>query len=170
MATNRYNLDDIKNRIAAIQTEALSTTQQHINAVPYWPYQQEQLPYFCNRINSLDVDIDTLGVQDTVIDRYEIEMMMIVGHLGEGYQGEVASSMYGTYIPQLMDYFDQHMDLTTEQLQTYRTPPRFLWTQEGGAIIRGIPGGERTISNAGIVGVQHYLGFILEVPLLRIVY
>lgn len=163
----RYDLNDIMNRIAAMETEALSTTSLAINAVPYWPYQQETLPYLCNRINAMDVDRDTLQAREIVIDRWQIEMMLIIGHFGEGYHGELPSRVYAAYVPTLMDYFEDRRELVTVDNIEYRTSPAFLWRADGGAIITGAPGGLRTINNAGIQGTQHYIGFILEVPLLR---
>lgn len=162
-----YDLQDIEARILAMLGEAVVIDGKSVNA-QLWPFEQESLPYFWLRQNSFLVDRDTLS-SDSVIDRYDYEIGFVIGHISEGYVGEVVRTTSGVYVPAILQYFDKHPKLTTND-GLYKTAARHLYTAERGAIIAGAPSGRRTSQNAGSFGQQHYIGFILEVPIYRNVY
>lgn len=166
-----YELDEALLRLVEMQQEAmfLVTPSVVLDSVPYWPYQQEVAPYWWNRINSLEVeDI----ADDIMVDRWEIEMGLVVDHITAGYRGENTARV-ANWITAILAYFDDHRELTTSATWTgtqYLTGLNNLFEDEGGAFVAGIPQGLRSITNAGQGATQLYVGFILHVPLLRQVY
>lgn len=165
-----YDLGEIMARLAAMQSEAIilpgdGISQHGIDAVPYWPYQQEITPYFWNRINAMDSD-EIAG--DTTIDRYTIEMGLVCGHFTQGYRGELPAQVYSDWIPAVLKYFRAHRWLNTNE-GIYKTRARWLFNGEQ-VEITGIPQGHRTVNNAGVETPQHYIGFILSVPLVANLY
>lgn len=158
-----YDLDEALARLAAMQKEAITGC----DAAPYWPYEQEKAPYFWNRINGLTVEKDLSA--DWIIDRYSIEMGLVVGHLTQGYRGQNYTKV-AEYITSVLTYFDAHPMLDTVSGDYIDSELDYLWPEDGGAFITGIPQGTRSASNAGIGTTQIYLGFILDLPLMRKVY
>lgn len=158
-----YDLNEALLRLAAMQKEAITGS----DAVPYWPYEQERAPYWWNRINGLTVETELAG--DVNIDRYSIEMGLVIGHLTEGYKGQNYTRV-AEYIVSVLTYFDEHPYLGTVSGDYRDSELRYIWMEDGGAIITGVPGGARTITNSGIGTTQIYLGFILDLPLMREVY
>jgi hypothetical protein len=162
-----YDLEDVMDRLPVMQKAALAALSTPVvcDAVDYWPYQQQSFPYWWNRIESMAVDLEPGG--DMEIHRYQISMAMVIGHLTEGYEGELSDAAY-TRIAGVMDYFRQHKDLCDGT--TYTTPPTWLWISDGGARITGIPNGTRTLANSGLGVQQVAVVFNLEIPLLFEVY
>lgn len=158
-----YDLNEALLRLAAMQKEAI----EGCDAVPYWPYEQEKGPYWWNRINSLVIERELAG--DVDIDRYTIEMGLVVDHYTAGYKGD-NYQMVAEYIGAVLTYFDAHPYLSTDAGDYQDDEMRFIYMEDGGAIITGIPNGTRTTTNAGIQTTQIYLGFILDLPLMRQVY
>lgn len=154
-----YDLTVILARLAAMQKEAVSGC----DAAPYWPYQQEATPYWFNRINSMAVDTSLAGDYD--LDRYTIEMGLVIAHITQGYQGENYTKIAG-WIDDVLSYFEDRGYLNTNA-GDYTADYGYIWMEEGGAVITGIPGGTRTINNDGVGATQLYLGFILDLPLMR---
>lgn len=164
-----YDMNEALARLVSMQKAALTgvaaNENQLCDAVAYWPYEQEAFPYFWNRVNSMTVDY---LAQDIAIDRYEIEMGLVIAHYTAGYRGDNTTHA-ANYIEAVMAYFDAHADMTS--IAPYTTPLDNLWLDEGeGAVISGIPGGLRTIQNSGIGTIQVAIGFMLDMPLLREVY
>lgn len=161
-----YDLGDIMARLPVMQVAALAAMVSPItaDAVDYWPYQQEAFPYFWNRIASMSREAIA---GDTEVHTYFIDMAMVIGHLTEGYQGETSQAAYAR-IPAVLDFFRLHRDLADGS--TYTTAPDFLWIEQGGALISGIPNGTRTLANSGLGVSQVAIVFTLEVPLLWQVY
>lgn len=165
---NGYDLSEIMKRIAAMQSEAIvlkgdGQTQYPITAVPYWPYQQESCPYFFNKIVSMEVENIA---SDITVDRYIIEMGLVCGHLSQGYKGDLSMEVLSEWIPAMLQYFDEHRWLNTKG-GIYTKAARWLFSGDDGAEITGIPQGQRTVNNAGVETIQHYIGFMLAVPLVR---
>lgn len=165
---NGYDLGEIMARIAAMQSESIilkgdGQTQYPIPAVPYWPYQAESCPYFFNKIVSMEPENIS---NDTAVDRYTIEMGLVCGHLTAGYKGDLSMEVLSEWIPAVLQYFDKQRWLNTKA-GIYTKPARWVFHGDNGAEITGIPQGQRTINNAGVEATQHYIGFMLAVPLVR---
>jgi hypothetical protein len=158
-----YDLNGAMVRLAAMQKEAITGC----DAVPYWPYEQEAGPYWWNRINGLTVETELSA--DYIIDRYSIEMGLVIAHLTQGYTGQNYDKV-AEYITSVLTYFDLHPMLDTVSGDYADDELEFIWPEEGGAMITGIPGGTRTVNNSGVGATQIYLGFILDLPLLRQVF
>lgn len=162
-----YDLESIMDRLPVLQKAALAalTVPVTCDAVEYWPYQQETFPYWWNRVESMAINYDPGG--DMEIHRYQISMAMVIGHLTEGYKGELSDAAY-TRIAGVLDYFRKHKDLCDGI--TYTTAPDWLWIEDSGARITGIPNGTRTLANSGLGVQQVAVVFNLEIPLLFEIY
>jgi len=163
-----YDLDNIMLRLAAMEREALSTITDTVvcDAVPYWPHTQENFPYWWNRITNLEISQEPELAGDVVIDTYTVDCGLVVAHLTAGYKGEMVTRVY-TWITRILDYFNTHQDLTSAD-PLYTAPCDYVWIEEGGAVLRGIPQGLRSLANSGLGDTQQIVVvFQLEVPLLR---
>lgn len=152
-----YDLTEALTRLAAMQEEAIAGS----DAKPYWPYVQEAMPYWWNRINGMTVRTDLAA--DADIDVYTVEMGLVVAHLTEGYDGERGDKVTG-YIVDVLEHVAEHPLLTSA---AYPDELRWLWIEDGGAVITGIPNGTRAIANTGSGPTQVVIGFILTLPLMR---
>lgn len=162
-----YNLEDVMDRLPVMQVASLAALATPVTcvSVDYWPFVNQGFPYWWNRIESMSVDMEPGG--DIEIHRYQISMAMVIGHLTEGYDGELSDAAY-TRIAGVLDYFRQHKDLCDGAI--YTTAPDWLWIADGGAQITGIPNGTRTLANSGLGVQQVAVVFNLEIPLLFEVY
>jgi hypothetical protein len=158
-----YDLDAIMDRLPVLQTAAMAglSTPVTCDAVNYWPFVGEGFPYWWNRIESMVVEYSPMAEGE--IHNYQISMAMVIGHLTEGYDGEVSSKAY-PWIAGILDYFRQHRKLYDGT--TYTTAPDWLWIVDGGARITGVPNGTRTLANSGLGVQQVAVVFNLEIPLL----
>jgi len=149
-------LHDALDRIAAMQKEALNTiTAGKVDAVPYWPYQQESFPYFTNRLGS--VTYEQVG-QDLTQAPYVVLMRLVIAHLTEGYKGEPQDRVYD-YIPEIETYFWRQHNLTTTG-GSYTARPPYL----SQAIFIASHTGLVVFQNAGTFANQVGVEFTLETP------
>ena len=161
--SDNYIQDALK-RVAAMEKESLATiTGSKVDAVNYWPYQQESFPYFVNRLGETTYDFMAYSPDITV---YPIRIMatLVVDHLTAGYKGEKADLTY-QYLVAVEDYFREHYDLTTASTGLYPNPPDYLMEVEG-EIIRS-HSGLVSIESTGIGVIQLGVVFTLELPFLR---
>lgn len=153
-------------RIASMEKQALKdmTPSVTADAVAFFPYEQEVPPYFVNWLSgyrerlSID-DLDEDSSEDIVVDWFTVTIRLVIGHLTEGYQGEVALNLYD-YIPAITQYFRTHPYLTSDD---YTTPLDMI-----GPLSLTIPDGTglRVFSNAGISSQQVGTEFTLQIPIL----
>jgi hypothetical protein len=158
-------LSQAMTRIADMQIEALAGvtidgSSVEADAVPYFPYQQEAAPYFSNRITNHEVTYES---DDIVTDTFTITMRLVIGHLEEGYDGELASDMY-EYIPAVIAFFDSNPFLTSTNY------PAELDYIEPEDVTITVSSGINAFLNSGVGSIQIGTEFTLEVPLLRAVY
>lgn len=160
-----YDLQDVMKRLPVLQKAALGEIAQKCDAVAYWPYQQEFFPYFWNRIEGMTVEEDVSG--DLNIHRYQVSMALVIGHLVEAKYVGLISELAYPWIGQVLNYFRQYNPSHLMDGSEYTSAPDWLWTEEGGARIVGIPNGTRTLANSGVGNaLQIAVVFTLEVPLL----
>lgn len=152
-----YDLDDVMDRLVAMEQEAIPGD---IDAAKYWPYQQEGLPYWVNRVLSMEVEPDYEG---RVIDRYTFGLMLVVGHLTQGVKAEIHEDSYAK-IGQVLDFFGKRARLTSTE---YPDEPDYLAVDEGGAVITGVPNGTRAVANTGIGVTQIVIEFRLQAGFYR---
>lgn len=160
MSNEMYDLAEAMVRLLAMEKEAVSGS----GGVDYWPYWENQPPYWMNRIRSMEAD--PLSVE-FVIDRYSVGAILVIDHMTAGYVGEIYARAYSTYIPDVIAFFDNHPLLTSTAY-----PAKMDWMfndrDTRGAHITGMPGGTRTVLNTGAGATpQVYLEFTVSIPLLR---
>ncbi len=155
-------LSQAMTRIAELQKDALNTlTGGKVDAVAFFPYAQEDFPYFVNWLSGDDEDEEVS--EDIVLDRYVVTMRLVVGHLTEGYEGEVALDIY-EYIPAIKAAF-----ATNSFLKSTDSPTDLDSIAPEGVNITGSTG-LRAFVNAGLNVTQIGVDFTLELPILREVY
>lgn len=164
-----YDLQDMLDRVADMAQEAMGAVVQQgggaaveASWVAYWPYWQETLPYGAVRINSMKPRTDLSGFID--LDIYTLGVELIVGHLQAGEAGEIAGDQV-TYIQAILEFFRNHADLTST---AYPTTPDYLWPEQHGTHVTGIPGGQRTVNASGVPTPQLVIEFEVEVPLMAL--
>lgn len=145
-------------RLLAMEKEAVPG-----EGVVYWPEKFDKPPYWMNRINSMTVD--PLSA-DTVIDRYSMSALLVIDHMTADYAGAVFKRAQETYIPAVIQFFDDNPMLTST---AYPDEMLFVFPDEDtrGAHITGLPGGTRLVLNSGIGVRQVVLEFTISVPLGR---
>ncbi len=152
-------LSQAMTRIAELQKDALNTlTDGKVDAVAFFPYQQESFPYFVNWLSGDDVDEDIS--EDIVFDRYVVTMRLVVGHFTEGYEGETSLDIY-EYIPAIKAAFATNPYLTSTASTTALDS-----IAADGVNITGSTG-LRAFVNAGLNVTQIGVDFTLELPILR---
>lgn len=155
-----YDLKAIMERLTLMEKEAVNTlTSGKVDAKSFFPYQQEVLPYFTNRLLRFTIEAgeDGLG-EDVIIDRYQIEIHYVAAHLTEGYEGEAPDKIY-EIIPAMLDYFSKHELLSTSTLD----PIDFV-DPEGAQLTDG---SYNAFTNSGIGPTQIGPKFTLDLPLIR---
>jgi hypothetical protein len=151
-------LSDAMDRIVAMQKEALNTlTGGKVDAVTYWPYQQNDYPYFINRLGALSLDNEYGEDIDGYI--HVVLMRLVVGHITEGYKGETPANMYD-YIPAVQAFFRNNPMLTST---ANPTAPDYLFYEA--RIISHT--GFVVFSQGGIGQLQVGCEFTLQLPYLR---
>ena len=153
-------------RIASMEKQALADMTPNVtaDAVDFFPWEQEVPPYFVNWLSgyrerlSID-DQDEDSSEDIPVEWWAVTARLVIGHLGEGYKGEIARDLYD-YMPAITQFFRTHPYLTST---AYPTPLDMI-----GPISLVIPDGTglRVFSNAGIVNQQVGTEFTLQIPIL----
>lgn len=159
MASTIYDLKEVMDRLLAMENEAISSSGGAI----YWPHKQDQMPYWMNRINGMTVEPLS---SDHVIDRWIMSALLVIDHYEAGYEGKKFEDAYETYIPDVIQFFDDNPLLTSTD---YPDEMLFVFPDEDtrGAHITGLPSGTRLVLNSGIGVRQVVLEFTIEVPLGR---
>jgi len=158
MASAIYDLGEVMDRLLAMEKEAVPDS----GGKEYWPYSQDALPYWMNRINGMTVD--PLSA-DTVIDRWTMSALLVIDHLTANYEGVTFVEAYDI-IPAVLQFFDDNPLLTST---AYPDEMLFVFPDEDtrGAHITGLPSGTRTVLNSGTGTRQVVLEFTISVPLGR---
>jgi hypothetical protein len=71
------------------------------DAVPYFWYSQDTMPYWVNRIGAVDPQLLATDENEQV---YHITMRLVIAHLVQGYDGE-PELLLGQYIDDVLTYF-----------------------------------------------------------------
>jgi len=157
MASTIYDLKEVMDRLLAMEKEAVPGS----GGATYWPYSQDKLPYWMNRLNPMTVD--TTPSADIVVDRYSVSALLVIDHFDAGYEGTKFEDAYETYIPDVIHFFDDNPELTSA---AYPDPLRYIDDKDP-AYITGLPSGTRVVLNSGIGVRQVVLEFAIAVPLWR---
>jgi hypothetical protein len=162
-------LDDALDRVVAMQKEAMaSITSGKFDAKPYWPWFQNDFPYMTNRHGAMTVDY-TKYAPDIEDNPETIAMRLVVGHVEEGYKGEVNARAIDYYIA-LRDYFRTHSNLITDGTTygDYTSYPDYLDPDTGAYIVNHT--GLVVFANTGLPSQQIGYELILAIPFMQSVY
>lgn len=99
---------ELMDRICAIEVEALNALLPPIasTASPIWGWQQEQMPYWRNRITSAQlITTPNDDGEEMEMYQYSITAALNYAHYGSGYNGERDEEIF-RLIPQVIEYFD----------------------------------------------------------------
>lgn len=162
MSTDTDYLNDMLDRIVAMEKEALSSLAPGVNAVPYWPYQQSEFPYFTNRPGPWSPDYER--GEDVALDGYSIAMRLVAAHVDEGYEGGPQGNIH-QWILAVINFFEDKPFLTST---AYSTALDFINSDPGAEITSHT--GLVIFRNAGVFAQQLGVEFTLEVPVLRQIY
>lgn len=99
------DMQELMDRVAALETEALAALSPSVvaNAVDRFFHVQPTYPYFVNRLGAMTIDDDS---EDLDVYAVIVKMRLIIGHVTEGYEGEVENRLQ-LYIPQVITYFNE---------------------------------------------------------------
>lgn len=162
-------LDDALDRIVAMQKEAMaSITGGKFDAVPYWPYFQNDFPYMTNRHGAMTVDY-TKYAPDIEDNPETIAMRLVVAHITSGYKGEKPALALDYYIA-IRNYFRTHSDLVTDGTiyGDYTSYPDYLDPDTGAYIVSHT--GLVVFANSGLPDMQLGYEFALSIPYMQSVY
>lgn len=145
-------LSDALDRITAMEKEVIPGS----DAVKVFIYAQESFPYWTNRVGAFQIVLDS---QDLQVITFQILMRLVIGHMTEGYTGELEETLQTTYIPQILTYFAQHVGL---QCLSFPGQMQYL-DPRGVMILNGT--GLAVFQQGGIGSNQIGAEFSLEVPI-----
>jgi hypothetical protein len=157
-------LQDALDRLVAMEKEALDTiTGTAVDAVDYWPYEQDAFPYFTNRLGPMTLTDDEYG-EDISLYTYNILIRLVTDHITAGYKGD-KSDLTTQYIVIFETYLRTHPMLATDgsAFGDYTAVPDFLF-QEARLIAHT---GLVVFQNTGTGTLQIGCEFTLEVAFLR---
>lgn len=147
------NMQELMDRVAALEIEALNSISVAVDAVDRFFYTQGSYPYFVNRLGTIAVDDDGEDLDVYVV---EVRMRLIIGHLTEGYDGEIENVLQ-QYIPVVIEWFNER-----ELLQS-AAYPLALDDLDGGARVTGCLG-FAVFQQSGIGTAQVGTEFTLRCP------
>lgn len=171
MTTLTVNYQDILNRCASVQREALTDAGEDVDAYPYWLHTQASFPYFVNRVSRADFSFDSDYIQDKIVI---VEFLLLVGHYQEGQTNglsEIETKFYDLLPIVEKAFACQYRDvglfggawLTTSETG-FTTPPTYL--QETGVFLNGHTGFS-TIPHSGVGQQQLGTRYTLTVPCMQ---
>lgn len=105
-----FDLDTAMDRLVEMQKESVTAiVGSAIDAVKYFPYQQEAFPYWTNRLGPLEADF---WAEDVGYYPFRILSRLVLGHHDEGYNNSALSAIY-SYMPEILNYFESREMLTS---------------------------------------------------------
>lgn len=161
-------LEDVFDRVFAMQVEALATISENVDTL-YWPSQQNDHPYFVNRLGAMSVDTATFS-EDIESYQHTVLMRLVVAHYTEGYKGEAPEKVL-QLIQATEVYFREHEDLTTNA-GSFTTEPDYLLVANTNLLQATLVGhtGFIGFDNGGIGQIQLGCEFTLNLAFIRRVY
>lgn len=97
-----YDLGAFMDRLLEMEKESIDdVVDGGVDGVTYFPYEQEAFPYWTNRVTGVTPDY---YAQDIAHYPIRIAGRLVMGHLKEGYEGELLERAY-VYIPAILSYF-----------------------------------------------------------------
>lgn len=155
-----YDLSALMTRLVEMEKESIASVATNgVDAVSYFPYEQDDFPYWTNRIRGMAPDY---LAQDTAHYPFQIAARLVIGHLTEGYKGEVLTKAY-EYIPAVTSYFKDKpgMNSIASPTQMDDIFTDFEFTDVVGPV---------AFQNSGIGVLQVGVEFIFTLPIIDIQY
>jgi hypothetical protein len=146
-------LSDALSRIVHMELEITGASS---DAKLFFFYSQEAFPYWTNRVGPFTRALDS---QEFYVTTYSIILRLVIGHLSEGYDGALETTLQTVYIPQTLDYFSARTRL---QNLTDTTP--MVDIDPRGILITGGTG-LSVFEDSGIGVQQIGTEFTLELPI-----
>jgi hypothetical protein len=155
-------IQEAMNRLSAMVKEAVASEYTDVD-VRFWPYQQEgPFPYFTKRLGGMTRDPSERS-EEIDLYTYTILLRMVVGHITEGYTGEIQDNTH-VLIGLIEDYLRQHPMMSTDA-GTFAEDggPDYLQIQ----MILESHTGVVVFANSGIGAMEIGCEFTLRLPYLR---
>lgn len=154
-------LQQAMDRIAQLETDAVDGIVE-ANAVSYYPYDQERLPYWANQVQS--VAFERGYGEDVEVRIYTILMRLVLAHRTENYDGVTFDTAYDI-IPAVLDTFQSNRWLTTS---AHADELDGVFSLDGyhGAEIAAVTG-PVVFTNGGVPTQQVGMQFTLTLPLIE---
>ena len=144
-------LTDLLDRLVLMQKAVMPGS----DAVPVSYYWQEATPYWSNRIDSANFELNS---EEMVNGIYVINMRVVLGIVTENYEN-IAEKQIAVQAPVILYYFG-----TRRSLKRTQADASLQWLLPEGAVITGFQA-QYNMQNSGI-GVQQFgIDFALEVPM-----
>ncbi len=139
-------LNELLLRVVALEKEAMTSIGIPADAVPRFNYTGEGFPYFTNRIADIPVSSDGSEIID--FNSPLVIMRFVVGHITEGYKGEVEGKLY-EWLPPIKTYIQARSNWLQCASSPYNT--RMDGLQQSRI---SNAGGLRIFQNEGINSIQ----------------
>lgn len=153
-----YDLSALMDRLLEMEKEAVASVQT-ADGVTYFPYEQEAFPYWTNRITGIT---PAYLAQDIAQYPLRIAGRLVLGHLTEGYQGELLIRAYD-FMEAVLSYFKDRPGMNST---AHSTQMDDIFTDLEIADIVG----PAAFQNGGIGAVQVGIDFIFTLPIIDVQY
>lgn len=125
------NTSELLARICAIEEEATAAIGVTSKAVPRWLYQQEQTPYWRNRIGNVQLVTDASDDgQEFDVYRYTVETVLHYANASAGYNGEMDEAILAAF-PQIIQVMDEREVLQSAAYPVGMAFLRYAYFQAG---------------------------------------
>lgn len=148
-----YDLGALMDRLLEMEKEAVDES----SGVAYFPYEQESFPYWTNRIVGMTPDY---VAQDIAHYPFRIAARLVLGHLTEGYKGELILSAYD-HIAAVTAYFKDRPGMNSN---AHTTQMEDIFTDF--ELVDVI--GPAAFRNDGIGNTQVGIEFIFTLPVIDV--
>lgn len=151
-----FNLGDFMDRVVEMEKESVaSIVSTEVDAVPYFPYEQEAFPYWTNRITGMT---PSYLAEDAVEFNFRIVGRIVLGHLTEGYKGEPIVKAQD-YISAVLDYFKGRSGM-----KSVAHPTSMQYLAQYFLIVDMV--GPNAFRNDGIGSTQVGIDFVFTLPIM----
>jgi hypothetical protein len=155
-----YDLGDFMDRLLEMEKESIDDlVDGSVDGVTYFPYEQESFPYWTNRVTGFVPDYIA---QDIAHYPLRIAGRLVMGHLKEGFEGDILKKSYD-YLEAVLSYFK---DRPTMKSNAHPTKMDDIFTDfEITDIV-----GPAAFQNNGIGSTQVGLEFVFVLPIIDVQY
>lgn len=142
-------------RLLEMEKESIASVSPDVDGVTYFPYQQEAFPYWTNRMTGVTPDY---LAQEIAHYPFRITGRLVMGHITEGYEGELLERAY-LYIPAITSYFKDRPGMNSI---AHPTPIDDIFTDFEFVTINGPFG----FQNSGVGVIQVGIEVLFTLPVI----